>query len=472
MDRFCKVALSGSLSAHQERAIEKLKDQDRVLLFHGMGGGKTLTGLAAAEKMRVPATVVGPAALRHNFDKERVKHKVQAKVRYYSYNKPPPKGEYPLLIFDEAQRLGRLESQTSALADTRRGRRTLLATGTPIRNEPAELIPLLRALGADVPRDARAFNKRYIEEREVQPSWWDRLIHGVKPGTVSEAKNTQAIREMVRGQVDYFQPSGQDFPQVKQENIRVQMSPLQDETYRFLMGKQPALARKVQSGLPPSKQESKRLNAFLGAARQVSNTPKPFNVHATDADAPKIERATQEIVKAHKKIPAYRGVTYSNFIEAGIDPMAQRLDKAGIPHAVFTGSQSRTERERILDGFDKGTYRHLLISPAGAEGVDLKGVRLMQILEPHWNDARIEQAQARAVRYKSHSHLPPAERSVVVQRFQAEPRPGLLSIFGRSKKEPQGVDDYLYMISKDKTQLNEAFLSILKSEGQRPAQRK
>ena len=467
MGLLLKQALAG-LSPHQERAIAKLKARDRLLLYHGMGSGKTLTGLAAAEQLGLPATVIGPAALRGNFDKEKVKHKVKAHLDYYSYNKPPPPGLYPFVVYDEAQRTGRLESQSSRLVDQVRGDKTLLASGTPIRNEPSELIPVLRALGADVPRDKGAFNKRFIAEREVKPSLWARIIKGVKPGTVAEIQNIDDLRAMVHGKVDYYKPGGQGFPAVRTQDLRVPMTPRQDATYRMVMDENPSMAYKVQHGLPPSKTESRRMNAFLGAARQVANTPVGYNLKADPVvDAPKIEKAVAEIVKKVKVTPSYRGVTYSNFIEAGIDPVAKRLAEHGVPHAKFTGSQTARERTKILDDYDKGRVKHLLISPAGAEGLDLKGVRLMQILEPHWNDARIDQAQARAIRYKSHDHLAPADRSVTVQRYYAQPRPRLRLPFLSSSESDKGVDDYLYMLSKDKSNLNEQFLKVLQQEGRR-----
>jgi len=54
----------------------------------------------------------------------------------------------------------------------------------------------------------------------------------------------------------------------------------------------------------------------------------------------------------------------------------------------------------------------LLISKAGAEGLDLKYIRHLHILNPFWNYGRILQIIARGSRYKSHVDLPDAEQNI------------------------------------------------------------
>ena len=291
--RFKKAA--ARLEAHQQRVVDKMEDRDGLLVYHGMGSGKTLTALAVAEKLKRPATVIGPAGLKHNFAKERDKHKIKADVDYYSYSAPPEEGTVPLLVFDEAQRMGRLESQRSHLVDTRKGEKTLLETGTPINNEPAEIIPILRALGVDIPRDTRAFNAQFIQEVQTNPSLFARVFRGVKPGTTRQAKNLEEFRALVAGKVDYHETGQDHFPSVTEEEIRVPMSSDQGTVYNFVLGKNPSLAYKVRHRLPPSKTEAKQLNAFLSGTRQISNTPVGFSGWVDPRkDAPKIQRAVEQ----------------------------------------------------------------------------------------------------------------------------------------------------------------------------------
>jgi hypothetical protein len=56
----------------------------------------------------------------------------------------------------------------------------------------------------------------------------------------------------------------------------------------------------------------------------------------------------------------------------------------------------------------------LLITGAGGEGLDLKGIRKVILLEKGWTVSSEEQVIGRAVRYRSHEHLPVDERYIDV----------------------------------------------------------
>ena len=47
----------------------------------------------------------------------------------------------------------------------------------------------------------------------------------------------------------------------------------------------------------------------------------------------------------------------------------------------------------------------LLLSDAGKEGLDLKETSQVHVLEPQWNDEKVEQVIGRAVRFKSHARF-------------------------------------------------------------------
>jgi hypothetical protein len=87
-------------------------------------------------------------------------------------------------------------------------------------------------------------------------------------------------------------------------------------------------------------------------------------------------------------------------------------------YAVITGNMSFEYRENTVKAFNDPKNKHgaiialLLISKTGAEGLDLKNIRHVHILEPFWNYSRILQVIARAVRYKSHDDLKKAEQNV------------------------------------------------------------
>ena len=56
----------------------------------------------------------------------------------------------------------------------------------------------------------------------------------------------------------------------------------------------------------------------------------------------------------------------------------------------------------------------LLTTSSGSEGINLKFVRQVHILEPYWNRVRIDQVIGRARRIESHILLPPDQQNVAV----------------------------------------------------------
>ncbi len=79
-----KQATETTLKPHQRRVLRKIQDQPGLLMVHGMGSGKTLSMLAAADALGLPATVVGPSAQRAHFARERAKHKGRQPLSYHS----------------------------------------------------------------------------------------------------------------------------------------------------------------------------------------------------------------------------------------------------------------------------------------------------------------------------------------------------------------------------------------------------
>jgi superfamily II DNA or RNA helicase len=94
------------------------------------------------------------------------------------------------------------------------------------------------------------------------------------------------------------------------------------------------------------------------------------------------------------------------------------LDNKPGTFAIITGDISIEKREQIVNEFNKieningGIIRVLLISKTGAEGLDLKYIRHVHLLEPFWNYARVLQVIARAIRYLSHESLPKIDQTV------------------------------------------------------------
>ena len=91
--------------------------------------------------------------------------------------------------------------------------------------------------------------------------------------------------------------------------------------------------------------------------------------------------------------------------------------------ALWTGTESVDERSRIQEIFNDIDNRYgqhclmLLATASGAEGISLMNVRQVHIMEPYWNNVRIEQVIGRARRIKSHVNLLPYQQNVKIYQY-------------------------------------------------------
>lgn len=106
----------------------------------------------------------------------------------------------------------------------------------------------------------------------------------------------------------------------------------------------------------------------------------------------------------------------------------------------------------------------LMITQSGAEGISLKNVRQVHIMEPYWNNIRVKQVIGRAVRANSHINLPKEERFVDVFMYLTEFNKDQLKdsvVISREKKMTS--DEYVLDISKKKAKIIESIQDIMKS---------
>lgn len=97
----------------------------------------------------------------------------------------------------------------------------------------------------------------------------------------------------------------------------------------------------------------------------------------------------------------------------------------------------------------------LLGSRVAGEGIDFKRIRQVHILEPWYNQAKIDQIEGRAIRNGSHRDLPPEERNVEVFKYCIIP----------PKIKDDGIetiDEHDYRISEDKDKKIKKVAYILK----------
>ena len=191
---------------------------------------------------------------------------------------------------------------------------------------------------------------------------------------------------------------------------------------------------------------------------------------------PQLSKYSSKISKICNCIQNSKGIVliYSNYLDAGLIPMALALEEMGIQrycrreympnsmlqienngkdentikgkYIMITGSMTyspsnKEDIEQVVNVNNKygDNIRVVLVSGSGSEGIDLKNVRQVHIMEPWYNLNRIEQVIGRAVRNKSHCTLPFKERNVEIYMHTS---------YLNTKEET--VDMYLYRVAENK----------------------
>lgn len=472
------------LNAHQQRVVDKLDNQPGLIAFHSLGSGKTLTSLSAAKKQldkspNKDVLFVVPASLVANVHKEIDKHGLDIdknRLHVVSYEKAVrnidalKKKEYSLVVADEAHRLRNSGTKrVGALRDLlSTADKRLLLSGTVSYNKVGDAARLvnLAANSKVLPDTDKDFEERFIEDRIVPPKFFKKLL-GAKPTSVQRLKNTKELRQALGSYVDHYDATTDMqhlFPNSTLKKVQVAMDKDQQKYYDFVLGQMPERIRsKVQAGLPMSKKELAELNTFATGVRQVSDSVSPYVGKTTVS--PKIREAANSMLASVKNTDKFRGVVYSNYLEAGLKPYRDYLKQQGVDADMFTGALSAKDKKSLVDSFNDTNDpkpKVLLLSSSGGEGLDLKGTRKLQVLEPHFNPSKIDQVVGRAIRYKSHEHLPEDARSVDVEHYQTVYPETFANKWLKTKKKT-AIDEYLLDLSDKKGNLNRQLKALVTS---------
>ncbi|AHC54842.1 D6/D11-like helicase [Tunisvirus fontaine2] len=508
MDELC-LPRKFALQMHQlfvEDYMGPEKDHKRILLFHGLGSGKTCETIRIAEanlaKSKKKVLVLLPASLEPNFigellsectgdiyiskkdreylkkkpDSDRAeeaiasaKKKIRKKYDIMSYQKfyldskkgKIDLGDYQLLVIDEVQNiLGKLwyESLMKELKQAPKELKIVLLSATPIFDDEIEIAKTLNILKLDDdPFILQTFKNRYLKADA--------------DGNVAVA-NMDEFKNRIQGLVSYVRGANPAaYPKViGPKTLVCKMSKFQEKAYS-----------KYESA--PKELRKKNLeynNSIYKAERQASNLVYPNGSCGSTGKKsetkgmwkmPELEKYSCKfatLVKKLKKDPRLAFV-YSNFVNyGGAASIADALNANGFSkygtkdkkpkYALFTGSETKEERERVVKAFNRpknadGSVIQVMIgSKSIAEGVSLLRVRQVHIIDPFFNSSTIEQAIGRAVRFCSQKDLPEGERDVQVWLYRA-----------RGEHGRKLVDDKIYdEIVEPKKVVAEGFLEALK----------
>lgn len=180
-----------------------------------------------------------------------------------------------------------------------------------------------------------------------------------------------------------------------------------------------------------------------------------------------LEKYSCKLYKVLENVKNSKGnvFIYSNYVnQGGISLIKQMLlandyveypkrSNNGNTFILYDDSMSVELRESLRNVFNNvnnknGEYAKIIIgSPIISEGITLKNVRQVHILEPTWNMSRINQIIGRAIRHYSHDMLPIEDRNVEIYKYCAIKND---SIYRVIKDDGAIKSNRIYFIDKEK----------------------
>lgn len=398
----CGIALykntNIALNKHQLSVSNQLFNVRGVIAVHSVGTGKTITAISASQcllkkKMIDNIIVITPTSLQKNFITQAKQYgltqlEIDSQYIFYTFQGisnaiesgkiANPSGS--LIIIDEVHNLRTIRGSRfdHIYKYTKKATKVLLLTATPLINYPSDIINLISLATGDKPISLEKFN------------------------VMIENKDKTEFKKYIDGIFNFYIKDSNipdvNFPSKKILEIFLPMENSYLKTYE-----------KIELGLEHKIKDfkDKNISVFYSGVRRASNI--------IETKSPKVDWIKNKINSESN----VKYVIFSHFINMGIVPVMNWLNKVKIPYAHVSGELDIEEREEAVIKYNTDKIKILFISKAGSEGLDLKNTKYIIIMESSWNENLIEQIIGRGVRYKSHETLAKSKRNVIIYRLYA-----------------------------------------------------
>lgn len=449
-----------------------------VLVYYGIGAGKTCTAIRICENFRGKNKifVVLPASLENNFrdelrsecvdnsfltknEKKKLQtldiksqeyndiiessnNKIDKVYNIYSYNKfiklisqNRLNLNNSLVVIDEVHNL---ISNTGSSYDilyekihNSNNLKLVIMTATPIFDKPNEIALTMNLLLKDKQLPiGKDFNKMFLE-REIDNNG----------DIIYSAKNLDIFRQYVKGYISYYKGApSYVYPSKNSKIVNVKMSDHQLKNYIKIIKD-----AKIET--------TDIVNSFLIASRMTSNISYPngkvsekgfasmrnnsYDLEKIKIYAPKFIAILKNIKKSfsskgesdknngpafvYSSFKKYGGVyDFANFLKHMGYKDYQEYGPGKKRFAIWSGDQDNLDKNEIKNVVNNyqnknGELIKIIIgSPSIKEGVSLKRFSQVHIMEPYWNISRLLQIEGRAIRYCSHRDLEKEKQHVDV----------------------------------------------------------
>lgn len=388
----------------------------------------------------------------------------------------------------------------SAIMGTR-DLKTLFLTATPMVNSPFEIAVCYNMLARSrvLPESYEDFNRFFV-------------LHG-------KVRNGDKFKSRIIGLTSYFGDfftgfkklsevvKRPDFPDQKPiQLVECPMSYYQYGNYYIARGIEQSEASYANSATnllqKPSGSSS---SSYRVLSRQISNVVPPQDKIKTErgrlrlqpydfgAISDDLENHSPKLVALRKNLKQTgKHLIYSSFVEQGINLIADMLSHDGYrgvtlggggggdidsdldainvlltggggggshKYIVITGETKVEERQALVQKYNTDdSIKVILVSGAGSEGLDLKGIQYVHMFEPYWNFLRLQQVIGRAVRWKSHMHMKSKDRWVQPYLYMATYPEGLED---RLTKTELTTNMDMYTKSRETNKLIQQFYKLM-----------
>ena len=404
-----------TLLDHQSKFLRKffLSNVSGCIVFHGVGSGKTLTSVVASHYYlslypEGNIIVISPPALIVNFVNGLKQYGLNIEDNRYSFKSfeqfarnPTIKNPKTLLIVDEAHIL-RTQIQVHESEDKNHNKiinvsqnkrgyavleackkcdKVILLTGTPFINKLYDIENLLSMVDKKNPLNPDSF---YL------------MI-----------TNTSSRNDYFNYKISHYENQSGDeyFPEKIEEYVPLLMTEEEQNLYERFDRGDTSVVEEEGIDIHLNVNNEKSLTSFYNGTRQYSDT----------IGHKKIDFIIDRI---NKPKTTGKFIIYTTFITNGLKSLQKALNNNHITYSTISGNESSEKKEDAKDKYNKGDVQVLLITKAGTEGIDTIGTEGIFIYEgSQWNEPLVSQAIARAIRYKSHYHLPKDQQKVWVYRL-------------------------------------------------------
>lgn len=381
---------------YQKKAVEEIIKRKRVLLWYGVGTGKTAIALKVAEHLKVRTLYVCPSILKRQIEKEikkftpslkvvvcegtnqerRIELEKQADIYIVNYEmflslaESLKRLDPQFVILDECQKIcGPTNKTTKRIKKLINPLYRLAMSGTPCPNALWELWSIADFLYP------RAYGENFYQWR----------AENCKMNPYYPKIEGYYNEEEIRRQFNLFtlrlrREDVLKLPSLHEKRLEIRMDNEHYRVYNLLKSQLVLELSEMEKIIVPN------ILALILRLRQIVDCPRVLGLDLVSEK----EKALDDIldITAPQKVIVF--FEHSQVLKK----INEKFDAL-----VISGEIPNNLRHQILADFREKNDRLLFMTQAGAEGINLEFCKVVVHYQQAWNDARMEQRTGRIYRY-------------------------------------------------------------------------